>query len=96
MFPSAYHKSYMEQLRYTILFQEEPEGGFTVTVPALPGCITYGENFDEAKAMAVDAITAYLGSLQKHHEPIPRDAATMIASVSVRKPSRRPRALAHA
>ncbi|MEK7541445.1 MAG: type II toxin-antitoxin system HicB family antitoxin [Patescibacteria group bacterium] len=86
----------MEQLRYTILFQEEPEGGFTVTVPALPGCITYGRNLDEAKEMAVDAIEAYLGSLRKHHEPIPVEAATMIASVSVKKPPRRPRALAHA
>ena len=86
----------MEQLRYTILFQEEPEGGFTVTVPVLPGCITYGKNLDEAKEMATDAIQAYLGSLQKHHEPIPVEAATLIASVRVNKPSRRVRALAHA
>ena len=33
---------------YKILLRREPEGGYTVTVPALPDCITYGENVDEA------------------------------------------------
>lgn len=34
----------MEHLHYTILFHEEPEGGFTATVPVLPGCVTYGKD----------------------------------------------------
>lgn len=38
----------MKQHTYRILLNKEPEGGFTVTVPALPGCITYGETMDEA------------------------------------------------
>lgn len=33
-------------LTYRVLLNEEPEGGFTVTVPALPGCVTYGEDLD--------------------------------------------------
>lgn len=53
----------MENLRYTIIFHPEPEGGFTVTVPALPGCITYGKDLDEAKGMIADAIGAYVASL---------------------------------
>ncbi len=44
---------------YKILLQKEPEGGFTVTVPALPGCITYGEDIDEAIIMAKGAIELY-------------------------------------
>lgn len=60
----------MDQLRYTIFFQPEPEGGFTVTVPALPGCVTYGRGLEEAKKMAVDAIGGYMASLQKHRETL--------------------------
>ena len=47
-----------QNLNYRILLTKEPEGGFTVNVPALPGCITYGENMEEAVAMAKDAIGA--------------------------------------
>jgi len=45
---------------YKILLHREPEGGFTVTVPALPGCITYGEDVDETIAMAKEAIELYI------------------------------------
>jgi len=41
-------------------FRPEPEGGFTVNVPALPGCVTYGEMFEEAMAMVDDAIAGWL------------------------------------
>jgi len=33
---------------YRILVRKEPEGGYTVIVPSLPGCITYGETIEEA------------------------------------------------
>ncbi len=77
----------MEHLRYTIIFQPEPEGGFTVTVPALPGCVTYGKDLEEAKKMAIDAIGGYLTSLKKHHELLPSEAEPLITSVRVKKPS---------
>lgn len=76
----------MEHLRYTIIFQPEPEGGFTVTVPALHGCITYGKDLTEAKKMAIDAISAYFASLRKHHESIPVETEPLITSVRVKKP----------
>ncbi len=50
----------MEKLRYNIVLQPEPEGGFTVIVPSLPGCVTYGKDLAEARAMATDAIEGYL------------------------------------
>lgn len=56
---------------YKILLQKEPEGGFTVTVPALPGCITYGENIDEALVMAKEAIELYVEELTESDETIP-------------------------
>jgi len=56
---------------FNIVLRPEPEGGFTVIVPALPGCVTYGRTLAEAKKMARDAISGYVASLQKHHEPVP-------------------------
>ena len=52
-----------QHLNYRILLTRKPEGGFTVNVPALPGCITFGENMEEAVAMAKDAIELYIESL---------------------------------
>ncbi len=43
----------------------EEEGGYTVLVPALPGCITYGETVDEAIAMAKEAIEVYIEELRE-------------------------------
>ena len=73
----------MQNLRYNVVFKPEPEGGFTVVVPSLPGCVTYGKNLKEAKKMAIDAINGYIVSLKKHKEPIPNDKEVFIASVDV-------------
>ena len=58
-------------LSYRILFRKEPEGGYTVIVPSLPGCVTFGETIEEARAMAREAIELYLESLRAHGEEIP-------------------------
>ncbi len=65
------------QYTYKIFLHEEPEGGYTVTVPALPGCITYGENIDEAKAMAKEAVELYIEELQSRGEKVPDDTNTL-------------------
>ena len=53
------------------MLHKEPEGGFTVNVPAFPGCITYGENVDEAMSMAKEAIALYIEDLQQRGEEVP-------------------------
>jgi antitoxin HicB len=62
---------------YKIRLQKEPEGGYTVTVPALPGCITYGEDIDEAIDMAKEAIELYIEELASRNESIPDDTHTL-------------------
>jgi predicted RNase H-like HicB family nuclease len=52
-------------------FQPEPEGGYTVTVPALPGCVTFGESFEEALSMIDDAIAGWLAVAREEGFPIP-------------------------
>ncbi len=61
----------MKTLSYRILLREEPEGGYTVTVPTLPGCVTFGETIDEAIGMAKEAISLYIESLTAHGEEVP-------------------------
>ena len=55
----------MKILNYKVLLREEPEKGFTVFVPSLEGCITYGESINEAKANAKEAIELYIESLKE-------------------------------
>src|SRR5208337_2402985 len=71
--PSHKITSQMKKSRghFNIVLRPEPEGGFTVIVPALPGCVTYGRTLAEAKKMAKDAISGYVASLRKHNEPVP-------------------------
>jgi len=51
----------MKMLSYRVLFREEPEGGFTVTVPSLSGCVTFGQTLEEAKTMASARTTEIIG-----------------------------------
>ncbi|OPX21238.1 MAG: antitoxin HicB [Planctomycetales bacterium 4484_113] len=60
----------MNSLSYRILLKKEPEGGYTVTVPTLVGCVTYGETVEEAIEMAREAIALYIESLKAHGEEI--------------------------
>jgi predicted RNase H-like HicB family nuclease len=68
---------------YKILLNKEPEGQYTVTVPALPGCVTYGENVEHAIEMAKEAIELYIEELQDRGEEIPDDSNTLEYSVSI-------------
>jgi len=45
---------------YRIILNPELEGGYTATVPSLPGCVTYGENVEHALDMAKEAIEGYI------------------------------------
>lgn len=56
---------------FTFVFSPEPEGGFTVTCPALPGLVTYGETLAEARDMARDAMDGLLAVMLEMGEPIP-------------------------
>jgi len=64
----------MSEYQYTIILDPDPEeGGYTVTVPALPGCVTQGETIEEAIAMAKDAIRLYIETLIADGEPVPQE-----------------------
>ncbi len=64
----------MSEYQYTIILQPDiEEGGYTVTVPALPGCVTQGETLEEAIAMAKDAIRLHVETLKAYGEVVPEE-----------------------
>ena len=68
---------------YKILLTKEDEGGYMVTVPALAGCITQGDNIEEALAMAQEAIELYIEELQARGEKIPDNSNTLEYSLNL-------------
>ncbi len=60
--------------KYTIILEPNyPEKGYTVRVPALDGCITYGRNKQEALSRAKEAIAGFIEGLEKAGEPVPEE-----------------------
>jgi predicted RNase H-like HicB family nuclease len=74
----------MKQLNYRILLREEPEGGYTVIIPSLPGCVTYGDTIEEAIKMAEEAAELYIESLEAHKEEIPTEEKTLEYTLTVK------------
>ena len=72
--------------QYTAVFEpDEKLGGFTVTIPSLPGCISEGETFEESLANIQEAAGLYIEVMQKKKYEIPREGrGVVIAPVEVR------------
>jgi antitoxin HicB len=71
------------QYTFTVIITPNEPDGYLVTCPALPGLVTEGDTFDEARRMAADAITCHLESMIEDGVPIPVDT-TIITPVSVK------------
>jgi len=56
--------------QFTVVIEPD-EDGFHAYVPALPGCHTFGDTIDEARANVVEAMELHLESMQQDGEPIP-------------------------
>ena len=65
---------------FNIVFTPEDEG-FTVTVPSLPGCITWAPSIAEGKVLIKEAIEAYRESLEKEGDLVRDDSSSFFSSV---------------
>lgn len=61
----------MKKLFYPALFHKAEEGGFWVSFPDIPECLTQGDDMAQAYEMAVDALGLALTSRENEHQPLP-------------------------
>jgi predicted RNase H-like HicB family nuclease len=60
-----------------------PKTGYQVTVPLLPGLVTFGRTLKEAQEMARDAIECHIEGLKKSGEPIPNERLALKGELRV-------------
>ncbi len=60
-------------MKLKIIFEPSEEGGYTVLVPSLPGCISEGDTLEEARGNIMEAISLYLA-------PVEDDTAALVPS----------------
>ena len=65
--------------KYTAIFEPADEGGYTVTVPSLPGCISEGDTFEEAMVNIKEAASLYLEEEKEQKS----DEGVVIAPIQV-------------
>jgi len=72
--------------QYTAIFEpDEESGGYTVTIPSLPGCISEGDNFEEALKNIKEAASLYLEVMRKKKEGIIKEEkGVIVAPVQVK------------
>jgi antitoxin HicB len=72
---------------FSVILEPQPEGGFTVLVPALPEIVTEGDTEEEALAMAEDAIRLVLEDRAARGEEIPNDTSAKVREIKVMIPA---------
>lgn len=65
----------MKRYRYTVIIEKDEDGVFIASCPALPGCHTQGDTYDEALANLKDAINLNIAARRDLGEPIPIETA---------------------
>ena len=69
-------KKLAKVFKYTAVFEPEEVGGYSVRIPALPGCISQGETFEESLANIKEAAELYLEDLKESE--IPREEKPIV------------------
>jgi predicted RNase H-like HicB family nuclease len=73
-------------LSYTVMYQKAEEGGFTAFVPALSGCHTQGETFEETESNIREAIELYIESIAAENEDIPDESTVLQSIIQIQYP----------
>jgi antitoxin HicB len=60
-------------MRYTVILEQEPDGGYVVSVPALPGCVSQGNTRAEAFSNIREVIELYIEDCRDAGDPIPTE-----------------------
>jgi predicted RNase H-like HicB family nuclease len=68
-------------MRYTVVLEREDDGGFVVSVPALPGCLSQGDTRAEALENVREAIELYVEDCRDAGDPVPTEAGKEFVEV---------------
>jgi len=69
-------------MRYTVVLEQEPDGGYVASVPALPGCVSQGNDRESAMANIQEAIDLYVQDCRDAGDPIPNEAGKEFVEVT--------------
>jgi len=58
---------------YTVIIEREDDGSFHAFCPALPGCHSQGDTYEEIVRNITEAAGLYIESLKAHGEPAPSE-----------------------
>lgn len=74
----------MKTLHYRVLLRKEDDGTYTVIVPSLPGCLTFGRTVEEAMEMAKEAIEGFIACMIERGEEVPiEDSDSIVCTIAV-------------
>lgn len=73
----------MKPLDFKVVLEPDPNGGYVISCPTLPGCYSQGDTLDEAMDNIREAIQLCLEDMKAHNEPIPDPSKTLMGSVLV-------------
>ena len=62
------------KMRYTVILEQEPDGGYVASVPVLPGCVSQGDSREEALSNIHEAADLYVEDCVASGDPVPTEA----------------------
>jgi predicted RNase H-like HicB family nuclease len=84
----AHHLAYVRgatnqetSMRYTVVLEQEEDGGYVASVPALPGCVSQGDTRAEALKNIQEAIALYVEDCRDAGDPVPTEAGKEFVEV---------------
>ncbi|MCX6702472.1 MAG: type II toxin-antitoxin system HicB family antitoxin [Candidatus Wolfebacteria bacterium] len=76
-------KEKSKNLSFPVVYEADPEGGYVVSIPTLPGCRSQGETLEEAESRIKEAAVLYLESLFRETGKLPKDVRTFQGRIEV-------------
>ncbi len=70
-------------MSYTVILEQDPDGGYVATVPALPGCVSQGKTRAEAMANIREAAELYIEDCVAAGDPVPNEAGKEFVELQV-------------
>ena len=68
-------------MRYTVVLEQEHDGGYVASVPALPGCVSQGDTRQQTMDNIREAIQLYVEDCRDAGDPVPTESGKEFVEV---------------